>query len=96
MCRIPEPYEIADAYYARLERQYADMVRHATCRDCEKFREAPKEWCAVPFGLCTDCNEWTEASESVRKMGCESFEPNCNYSNNCEYEEERDWDGWDD
>lgn len=94
MCRIPEPHEIADAHYARLEAEHDALVRYATCSDCCNYNEAPDEWCKVPHGWCAVHLEHVEGVTPV-KDECESFEPTNSYLCRDDFEEERDWDDWD-
>ena len=75
MCRIPEPHEIADAYYARLDEAREALIRDAHCEDCNHYKGAPEKWSKVPFGWCPKCEEFVEADDSVREYDCESFDP---------------------
>lgn len=74
MCRIPEPYEIADAYYARLEERYERMLRSVTCSDCNNYTPVPDSWVNRKCGWCSECDEIVEGDVIVAEFWCESFE----------------------
>lgn len=74
MCRIPEPYEIADAYYARLDDARERLLRSVTCADCYNYTAVPDKWAKVPCGYCSDCEEIVEGSDVPGDIGCESYE----------------------
>lgn len=61
--RIPEPHELADAYYARLDEERARELARGTCGTCAKFRHAPSEWAYSPFGWCCENEGWFLADE---------------------------------
>lgn len=97
MCRIPEPHEIADAYYARQAEAWERLIKHATCADCEHYAAAPSEWVDTPCGWCSEDEDFVQGEESVKRIECESFEPNAQYDPEpCEDEDcyERDYDEW--
>lgn len=90
---IPEPHEIADAYYARQEEAWERLIKNATCADCEHYTAAPDKWVSTPCGWCSVDEDFIEGEESVKRLGCESFDPNTGYE---PVEDDRDWDDWED
>lgn len=75
MCRIPEPHELADAHFARLEAEERAMLEEAVCGDCDRYYPVPREWANVPCGYCPIASEHVRYSDSVKDCGCESFKP---------------------
>lgn len=74
MDRIPEPHQLAYAYYEQLEEQYERMVAYATCGDCANFNECPKDWASTPCGWCSEQHEHVLEAAPV-KDNCETYEP---------------------
>ena len=74
MCRIPEPYEIADAYYDRLDEARERLLHSVTCSDCYNYVAAPDKWVKEPCGYCTDCEEFVLGDEVPGEIDCESWE----------------------
>lgn len=75
MNRIPEPHELADRYFARLEDERRAMIEDAVCGDCALYLAVPSEWAKEPCGYCPECGEHVRGSDSVAEYGCESFKP---------------------
>lgn len=61
MKRIPEPHELADAYYARLDEEWERTLATGTCETCGNYDAAPAEWAYTPFGKCRKNGEWVLA-----------------------------------
>lgn len=76
---IPDMADLAETYYDQKERAWQALVRHATCADCDYYNPAPDKWVSNPCGWCSDGFEFVEADESVRDLGCESFDPRPGY-----------------
>lgn len=74
MDRIPEPHQLAYAYYEQLEEQYARMVADKTCGDCGLCTHAPAEWSSVPHGWCSDMRGFVELDQPVKDY-CDEFCP---------------------
>lgn len=74
MNRIPEPYEIADAYFAKREAEWEAMLKASCCEDCGNYNEAPPEWSDEPHGWCAEKHEHVRACQQVYGW-CEGFEP---------------------
>ena len=75
MCKIPEPWEVADAHYARLEEERRKMLEEAICGDCDHYYAAPDKWTREPCGWCGWCGEFVRHGDSVAEYGCEDFKP---------------------
>ena len=57
MCRIPEPHEIADAYYARLEAEREAVIDEGYCYMCGNYIDPPRvpglgRDLSIEFGYC--------------------------------------------
>lgn len=93
---IPEPHEIADAYYARQAEAWERLIKHATHADCEHYTAAPSEWVDTPCGWCSVDEDFVQGEESVKRIECESFDPRPGYEP-CEDANEDDYpERWDD
>ena len=74
MDRIPEPHELADAHYARLEEQYEKSVEGKTCGDCGWCEVAPKEWSSTRHGYCRETLDFVRLDQPVKGF-CGEFVP---------------------
>lgn len=72
--RIPEPHELADAYYAEQEERRLAVLRETCCGECGNYVDAPEVWVKVKFGWCSYCGEFTEYDERPIEFECEGYE----------------------
>ena len=75
MTRIPEPWEYADAHYAKLEEERKAMLDEAICGECAIYTAVPDKYVKIPCGFCDVCGEYVEYGDSVAYYECEDFKP---------------------
>jgi hypothetical protein len=73
MTRIPEPWEFADAHYARLDEERRAIMEESVCGDCVQYQPVPDKWVNTPCGYCNSCGEFVEYGDSVIEYECDAF-----------------------
>lgn len=74
MNRIPEPHELAAAYFARLDAERRAILMESTCGDCSHYYPVPAEYASTPCGYCHLCGEYVLYDDPAEDCD-EDFKP---------------------